>query len=122
MNYNYFAEEFDRQRSREGIRLALRLAEHPEFAAILDERIDPLDADLKSDDALDEWLMREATTGQHISGTCKMGAGGRPNGGGGSAGAGIWRRGLARGGRLHYARLHPREHECDHHDDRRAGG
>ena len=73
LNYNYFAEEFDRQRSREGIRLALRLAEHPEFAAILDERIDPLDADLESDDALDEWLMREATTGQHISGTCKMG-------------------------------------------------
>ncbi len=23
--------------------------------------------------ALDDWLMREATTGQHISGTCKMG-------------------------------------------------
>ena len=28
---------------------------------------------MESDDALDQWLMREAQTGQHISGTCKMG-------------------------------------------------
>ena len=33
----------------------------------------PTYADLLSDDALDDWLRREATTGQHISGTCKMG-------------------------------------------------
>ena len=73
LNYNYFAEEFDRQRSREGIRLAIKLADHPDFADILAERIEPLDAELESDDALDDWMMREATTGQHISGTCKMG-------------------------------------------------
>ena len=73
LNYNYFAEEFDRRRSREGLRLAVKLSEHPDFADILSERIEPLDADLESDDALDEWMMREATTGQHISGTCKMG-------------------------------------------------
>ena len=71
--YNYFAEEFDRQRSREGIRIALQLAEHPDFEEIIQERIEPQDADIASDDALDEWMMREATTGQHISGTCKMG-------------------------------------------------
>ena len=73
LNYNYFAEEFDRQRSREGIRMALELAEHEEFTDILQERIEPLDSELESDDALDEWMMREATTGQHISATCKMG-------------------------------------------------
>ncbi len=28
---------------------------------------------LESDDELDEWMMREATTNQHISCTCKMG-------------------------------------------------
>ncbi len=71
--YNYFADEFDRQRSREGIRISLKLADHPDFENILDERIEPLDSDLESDDALDNWMMREATTGQHISGTCKMG-------------------------------------------------
>ena len=73
LNYNYFAEEFDRQRSREGIRMALELADHDEFKDILEERIEPLDSELESDDALDEWMMREATTGQHISATCKMG-------------------------------------------------
>ena len=73
LNYNYFAEEFDRQRSREGIRMALELAEHEEFEDILEERIEPLDSELESDDALDKWMMREATTGQHISATCKMG-------------------------------------------------
>ena len=73
LNYNYFAEEFDRQRTREGVRLALRLTEHPEFEDILEERIEPLDSDLESDDALDQWMLREGQTGQHISGTCKMG-------------------------------------------------
>ena len=73
LNYNYFAEEFDRQRSREGVRKCLEFAEFEEFKDVFDERIEPLDSDLESDDALDRWMMREATTGQHISGTCKMG-------------------------------------------------
>ena len=73
LNYNYFAEEFDRRRSREGVHLALKLAEHPDFENVLEGRIEPLDSDLESDDALDQWMLREATTGQHISGTCKMG-------------------------------------------------
>ena len=73
LNYNYFFEEFDRRRTREGVHLALKLAEHPDFRDVLEERIEPLDSELESDDAMDEWMMREATTGQHISGTCKMG-------------------------------------------------
>ena len=73
LNYNYFAEEFDRRRAREGLRLAVSLAGHPEFDDILAERVGPSDEVIESDDALDEWIMREATTGQHISGTCKMG-------------------------------------------------
>ena len=32
-----------------------------------------VDADLASDEALDEYLYREVTTSQHISCTCKMG-------------------------------------------------
>ena len=73
LNYNYFAEEFDRSRAREGLRLAVSLAGHPEFDDVLAERVAPSDEVIESDDALDEWIMREANTGQHISGTCKMG-------------------------------------------------
>ena len=46
---------------------------HPDFEDIVAERIEPLDSDLESDDTLDEWLLREVTTGQHLTGTCKMG-------------------------------------------------
>ena len=73
LDYNYFAEEFDRQRSREGLRKCVELSRHPEFDDILAERIEPPDDVMESDDLLDEWMMKEATTGQHISGTCKMG-------------------------------------------------
>ena len=73
LDFNYLQEPFDRQRMRDGVRLALELAEHDEFQKIIDHRLEPLASDLESDEALDEWMMREATTGQHISGTCKMG-------------------------------------------------
>ena len=73
LNYNYLQEPFDRQRLREGVRIALELAEHESFKDILAERIEPTDADLESDDTLDDWMMGDASTGQHISCTCKMG-------------------------------------------------
>ena len=37
-------------------------------------RIEPTDEELASDDALDVFCARDVTTGQHISGTCKMGS------------------------------------------------
>ena len=73
IHYNYLAESFDRERLRAGISLALDLANRPEFSDFLGERIEPTDADLASDAALDQWLWREATTYSHISCTCKMG-------------------------------------------------
>jgi choline dehydrogenase len=73
LDYNYLQEPFDRQRMREGVHLAIELGKHGAFKDIIEKRVEPLDADLESDDTLDDWLMREATTGQHISGTCKMG-------------------------------------------------
>ncbi len=73
LNYNYLAEEFDRRRMREGVFKGMDLVKHPDFEAIIESRTEPLESDLDSDDALDDWLMRESTTGQHISGTCKMG-------------------------------------------------
>jgi choline dehydrogenase len=35
--------------------------------------VEPTDAELASDDALDAYIQREVTTAQHISCTCKMG-------------------------------------------------
>ena len=73
MHYNYLEEPFDRARLRAGVRLALDLAGRHELAPLLGKRIEPEDNDLASDDALDQWLQREATTYSHISCTCKMG-------------------------------------------------
>ena len=73
LDYRYLEDEFDRQRLREAIRLCVKLAEHPSFRDIIAERLEPTDADLASDAALDAWLLREVTTSQHISCTCKMG-------------------------------------------------
>ena len=73
LDYNYLAEPFDRERLREAVKLCLKLAEYSELADMIGERIEPLDADLESDDALDRWIMREAHTFSHISCTCKMG-------------------------------------------------
>jgi choline dehydrogenase len=73
LDYRYLEDEFDRRRMREMVRLAVQLAKHEAFQPIIAERIEPTDAELASDEALDEYLWREVTTGQHISGTCKMG-------------------------------------------------
>ena len=73
LNYNFLAAPFDRERCREAVRLCIRLSEHEDFKDILDHRMNPTDADLASDDALDDWMLREVTTYSHISGTCKMG-------------------------------------------------
>jgi len=73
LDYRYLEDEFDRQRLREAVRLCVGLADHPRFADIIAARSSPTDADLASDAALDAWLLREVTTSQHISCTCKMG-------------------------------------------------
>ena len=73
LDYNYLQESFDRQRLRDGVRMVVQLGEHGAFKYIIEERIEPTDADLESNDSLDNWLMREVSTAQHISCTCKMG-------------------------------------------------
>ena len=74
MHYNYLAEPFDRERLRAGVRLALELAEMPDLAPMLGRRVEPEEYDLESDESLDRWLLREATTYSHISCTCRMGS------------------------------------------------
>ena len=73
LDYRYLEDEFDRRRMREMVRRTVQLVEHEDFRAIIAERMEPTDAELASDEALNEYLLREVTTGQHISGTCKMG-------------------------------------------------
>ena len=73
LDYRYLDDPVDRQRLRDATHLCLKLAEHEDFKDIIEERIEPTDADLESEVALDDWLLRDATTGQHISCTCKMG-------------------------------------------------
>ncbi len=73
LDYRYLQEEFDRRRLRDAVRLCVRLGQHERFKDVIEERIEPTDAELESDDTLDEFLLREVTTGQHISCTCKMG-------------------------------------------------
>ena len=73
LDYRYLEDEFDRERLREMVRLCIKLGEHESFKDIIQERVDPSDEHLASDEALDAWLMREVTTSQHISCTCKMG-------------------------------------------------
>jgi choline dehydrogenase-like flavoprotein len=58
---------------REGVRIAVNLAESDGWSKIVKERIGPTDEDLKSDSALDLWMKRWVQTSHHISGTCKMG-------------------------------------------------
>ena len=73
LDYNYFAEEFDISRMREGVRLIVSLSEHPSLAEFIQERISPSDDELANDELLNGFIRRNGTTGHHISGTCKMG-------------------------------------------------
>ena len=79
LNYNYFADDpRDLARMREAVRLCVSFLDHPDYADIVKGLLEPTPADLASDEALDNWLMRNVTTSQHISGTCKMGPDGDP--------------------------------------------
>ena len=73
LEYHYLDEEFDRKRLRESVRICVALGEDTAFKDIIEERVAPTDADLESDEALDQWMLREVTTSQHTSCTCKMG-------------------------------------------------
>jgi choline dehydrogenase len=73
LDYRYLEDEFDRRRMREMVRLAVKLFEHPDFESIVAGRNEPTDEELASDDALDAFIARDISTGQHTSGTCKMG-------------------------------------------------
>ena len=73
IHYNYNRDREDLRRMRHGIRLGVRVAQQSVYRDILEERVTPTDGDLATDEALDQWLLRNSGTSHHISGTCKMG-------------------------------------------------
>ena len=73
LDYNYLSDPYDRQRMRQAIHTALQIAGQPPFSDHVVERLNPTDDDLASDEALDNWLLRNVCTQHHSSGTCKMG-------------------------------------------------
>ncbi len=73
LHYRYLADAWDRARMRQAVRLAVTLSQHPAYAPLITDRLSPTDDDLMSDERLDAWLLANATTQHHSSGTCKMG-------------------------------------------------
>jgi choline dehydrogenase-like flavoprotein len=74
LDYNYLAEAADRERLREGVRIAAELLDHSGFRPLAAQRVSPTDEELRSDAALDDWLLRVVATSHHSSSTCRMGA------------------------------------------------
>ena len=73
LDYNLLATEFDRRRMRESVQICLDMAQSDDLSQYIEVRESPADADIASDRALDDWMMRSVRTSHHISGTCKMG-------------------------------------------------
>ena len=73
LNYDFLTDPYDRERMRDALRLAVTLSEHKRFGDLIEARLNPTDQDLATDDALDNWMLRNVYTQHHISGTCKMG-------------------------------------------------
>ena len=122
LDYNYLADPFDRERLRAAVRMCLQLGESDELKGIIGERVEPADADLQSDDALDQWMLREAHTYSHISGTCKMGPSSDPMSVVDQYGMVYGLGGTAGGRCLHHARLGSGGHQPHGVDDGRAFG
>ena len=74
INRRYLEHPRGRERLREGVRTILDMMEHESFNGIVEELISPVEADLASDDTLDQWLLENVSIGQHLSGTCKVGS------------------------------------------------
>ena len=73
IDYRYLRSEWDRQRLRESVRLCRRILDQPAFASIAGEPLSPTAGELASDNALDDWLLRNVFTTFHTSGSCRMG-------------------------------------------------
>ncbi len=73
LNYRFMEEAWDLERMRYGVRLVMQLVESEALQNIIVERMAPVEADLASDEALDQWILTHISTAHHLAGTCKMG-------------------------------------------------
>ncbi len=73
IDYRYLRSENDRRRLREAVRLCRQILAQPAFASIVGDAVSPSATEIDSDDALDDWLLRNVFTTYHTSGSCKMG-------------------------------------------------
>ena len=73
IDYRYLRSAEDRRRLRAATRLCRRILTQPAFGAIAGAPISPTAGELASDDALDDWLLRNVFTTYHTSGSCRMG-------------------------------------------------
>jgi choline dehydrogenase len=71
--YGYLAEESDRRRLREGVRVAADLLRSGPLARLVAGRSDLPDAVLNDNRELDDWIRAHLTTAIHLSGTARMG-------------------------------------------------
>lgn len=73
LDYRYLQHPDDLRRLRECVRLSQKLLKYQALDSIVKDWLSPSAADLATDESLDSWLMRNVSTAQHTSGTCKMG-------------------------------------------------
>jgi choline dehydrogenase-like flavoprotein len=73
LEYNYFSEEWDRQRCRLNVRMAAELLRSRSMRKVVLARTSPTDEELGSDRLLDRWMLTKTGTSIHTSGSCKMG-------------------------------------------------
>ena len=73
LDYRYLSEPLDAQRLRSAVRLCAEISTMPEYEPAKMRRVDPTDEVLADDEALNNWLLQNARTQHHSSGTCKMG-------------------------------------------------
>ena len=78
-SYNYLQEKSDRERLRDAIRIAVELAESPEFRPMVDQLFGPESAVLSSNTQLDSWIAERVGTAFHLMGTCPMGPASDPS-------------------------------------------
>ena len=78
IDYHYLEDDFDVRRLRDGIRLCARFMEHERFRPLVAGMLEPSEAVLASDEALDAWLHENVSTTFHTCGSCRMGPDGDP--------------------------------------------
>jgi choline dehydrogenase len=81
VDFDYFSCASDLADMRAVARMSVEIGEHPAFDALRSHHVEPGARVLDADALLDEWIMRKATTGHHISCTCRMGPSSDPTAG-----------------------------------------